>query len=138
MPENNKTCILFTILTELIYSIRYNYIIHYGCARNNRIIHSPSKSLVCVACLGCKMFQQSYKIKLPSQAFLYGRSLLWRKLRQVAKCDVGKQRYVTTGAVKYFTVFFCLQMSTHCATYLNFQQRKATEFEIHNWSKEVT
>ena len=39
--------------------------------------------------------KQSYEIKLPSQAFLDGRSSPWRKLRQVACYDVAKFRLVT-------------------------------------------
>ena len=38
---------------------------------------------------------QSYEIKLPSQAFLDGRSSPWRKLRQVGCYDVAKFRLVT-------------------------------------------
>ena len=38
---------------------------------------------------------QSYEIKLPSQAFLDGRSSPWRKLREVGCYDVAKFRLVT-------------------------------------------
>ena len=39
-------------------------------------------------------FRQSYEIKLPSQAFLDGRTLPWRKLRQVGCYDVAKFKLV--------------------------------------------
>ena len=38
---------------------------------------------------------QSYEMKLPSKAFLDGRSSPWRKLRQVGCYDVAKFRLVT-------------------------------------------
>ena len=48
--------------------------------------------------------RQSYEIKLPSQAFLDGRSSPWRKLRQVECYDAAKLRLVTIDS--------CAQLST--------------------------
>ena len=46
MPENNKTCILFTILTVLIYSIQNTL----GSTRNNRITYLVCCKLI-IFCL---------------------------------------------------------------------------------------
>ena len=79
---------------------------------------------------------QSYEIKLPLEAFLDGRSLNWKKFRykkfQICKQD---SRALIQGNVVFTNLNITM---SHCAACLNFQQRKATEFQITKWFKEVT
>ena len=83
---------------------------------------------------------QSYEIKLPSQAFLDGRSSPWIKFRQVGCYDVAKFRLVTIDSCAL--IHSCVQiwalLHHNTQPVLIFNRQNLQNFKSQNGPMEVT